>query len=1036
MPEIELPLIGGLDEKKAKRLIQPGAFLDLINARFDKDGQISQRYGTTALTTSIQGGGSLSTARAGHAFRSSPLLITDDKVYGYSSDQTKWIDRGRISTPQVSRKPFFDFGTAYRAVDHAYASGLIAVAALDATGLRVAIFDEATGALSRGWETLSVGGAVPLAPKVFIAGTSTAVVIGEATNGEIYAFTCDLSASNPSWSAGSTLLTGGLTARPAFDAAPVEGHANRFFVAYAFDSGGTLEIRWSIWNVTSLGAAVASGAVTEALAADTRGIGVYANNSDGQFWVAWNVIISGTQNRVKATAVNTSTAADLLSGTPFTVATLTTTADYYLGRLAFGKISTSRAALFMSPNFDGSSSFSLNVYRPRTLIHALNYAGGAITSLSNSSTYWLGLLSRPWTAPATESNRLYVCAQLFSSIQSTDYVCEVDISDASAITQMQVAARFATRLAGFNGDPSATAISNQEMASYTVYNVPTLQTGRYSVPHVVVVSGSGTAQRTQMWRTTIEFEPDTRHRGAAYRQSLILGGGVPQVFDGSRAYELGFHWYPEIVSISMAGSGGFLSAGAYLYSACYRFTLASGEIVRSAPSPPFAATAAASDIATVLVRSYTAGAMRGNYTTNIVTEVGIELYRTQVGGQTFTLTSTGASLVTNSVNAATVSITDGDDGFEQDSSIAVNLPLYTDGIPAPLENLCPPSLYPVVVFKGRLWGIADDRRTVWYSDKPNDGEQCRWHEVQSISVDEGEDLVGFVSTDQLLAVGTATKIFQLVGEPSDRLGNSSLTYQPIATSYGMRSPLSATCDAGAVFQGSDSGLKLFDRGGSIQSLEQVADLASANPFLSSIINVPKQSEVRLGVSASQSASTGKVLVFDTLRKAWLSRVYTSSVAVRDSWLVDGTYYFTTSAGQVYTEDTSSYTDSGTFVEMTMGLPWVSLGAIQGYQRCRLVRVLGDRHTAHDVEFTLYYDHSDSATTTRTFTDSTYGTLTLWQLEHSPARQKCQRFRVQVKTKTPTGGGSVGTGRGASWQSVLFTIEQYAGPGRTSSGRRG
>jgi hypothetical protein len=194
---LEIPFSGGLDEKTARELVQPGSFLDLVNCRFNQNGKIGQRYGTTALTKNILGGGTLSTARSGHGFRNTSTVITDDKIYTYSSDQTAWVDRGRISTPQVSRKPFFDFGAAYRAVDHAYASGLIAVAALDATGLRVAIFDEATGTPIRGWETLSVGGAVPLAPKVFIAGTSTAVVIGEATNGEIYAFTCDLSAANP-----------------------------------------------------------------------------------------------------------------------------------------------------------------------------------------------------------------------------------------------------------------------------------------------------------------------------------------------------------------------------------------------------------------------------------------------------------------------------------------------------------------------------------------------------------------------------------------------------------------------------------------------------------------------------------------------------------------------------------------------------------------------------------------------------------------------------------------------------------------------
>ena len=1040
MPEIEIPLIGGLDEKSARKLIQPGSFLDLVNARFDKDGQISQRFGVVSLTTNDLSGAEITALRAGHGYRGSSVIVTNDKVYSYSGDQSLWVDRGRLSTPQVSRRPLADLQSAFYSVDHAYASGLhVVVAVINSPsagvsfGLWSMIEDESNGTIVRAWEELDNDSAQMVA-HVFTCGTTAVVVYSDGAN--VKARTIDLSASNPSWSSSTNLATNLGSTRPLLDAQPVVGHANRFFIAYV---SSTSLVAWSIWNCTSLGAPVFAAASysdtsgsTGNLDGDGLGIGVHATDGDTQYWIVWDLLlVGGTTNRVRAITVTAADGTDRTTGNPVTVATVTSATNGILGRGCFQRVSASRAILFVSPNY------ALQLpSEPYTLIHVLDQTGtglGSLSTIANTSNYWLGILSRPWVAPNTEINRVYIACQLLSSIQSTDFVCEIDTSDVANITRMQIAARFATRLAGFNG-----AVTAGEMSSYTISGVTNPQTGRYVVAHNVVVSGSGTAQRTQLWRTAVEWEPGTRHRGANYRQSLRIGGGTPQVFDGQRAYEEGFHWYPEIVSVSMAGSGGSLSAGTYLYAACYRFTLTSGEIVRSAPSPPVSAVAAASDLATVVVRSYTSGAMRGNYTSSLVTEVAIEIYRTQVGGQTFTLVSSGvlSSTYKNNPATASVSINDG----EIDTNIATNLPLYTDGTPGPLENVCPPSLYPVVVHKGRLWGIDDSRRAVFYSDPSTPGEAPRWHEVQSIAIDEGEDLIGFLSTDQTIAVGTASKIFQLVGEPADRLGNGSLSYQPVASSCGMGSPFSASFDGGAIFQSGDGTIKLFDRGGSIRSMDQVLDQALANPFLSSIKNVPLQSEVRLSVAASSSASTGYVLAFDVLRQAWIKRGFyindTANVALRDMWLVDGVCYFGQSNGQVFVESESVWTDDAVYVEMTMGLPWVSFGAIQGYQRCSLVRVLGDRHTAHDVEFSLYYDHSESATTTRTFGNATYGSLTLWQLDHTPARQKCQRFRVQVKTKTPTGGGSVGTGQGASWQSVMFKVEQYEGPGRVASGRRG
>ena len=126
---VEIQLAGGLDEKTARKLVAPGSFLDLVNARFDANGQISQRYGTVRLATDDLASVALPAPRAGHGYRDLPVLITDDKIYAFSTDQAKFVDRGRISTPQVSRRPLADLGSAFTSIDHCYLSGLHVVIA-------------------------------------------------------------------------------------------------------------------------------------------------------------------------------------------------------------------------------------------------------------------------------------------------------------------------------------------------------------------------------------------------------------------------------------------------------------------------------------------------------------------------------------------------------------------------------------------------------------------------------------------------------------------------------------------------------------------------------------------------------------------------------------------------------------------------------------------------------------------------------------------------------------------------------------------
>src|SRR5215207_11608431 len=55
----QIPLVGGLDQKTAPDLVQPGSFLEVENCWRDRTGEFRKRYGSAVLGSTTTFGGSL-----------------------------------------------------------------------------------------------------------------------------------------------------------------------------------------------------------------------------------------------------------------------------------------------------------------------------------------------------------------------------------------------------------------------------------------------------------------------------------------------------------------------------------------------------------------------------------------------------------------------------------------------------------------------------------------------------------------------------------------------------------------------------------------------------------------------------------------------------------------------------------------------------------------------------------------------------------------------------------------------------------------
>jgi hypothetical protein len=1004
---IDIPLAGGLEEKTASRLVQPGAFIALNNMRFDRAGQLSQRYGLTGLSRTIVGGGTLSACLKIAGYRSELLLSTGELVYSYAPSIDQWSLRSRVSPCVIKRDTIFQTNTAFDACDVAYGNNVIVLAlggnltSLATSRVHSVVLDAATKSPIRTLEAVDT--ASSRNARVFMCGTR-AVIVYYAPGVGIRARTMTFGPAPSAWSAATTLASD--TTSQEFDARPIEGHANRFALVYENNTDPAEIVGVQIWDASNLG----GGAVTTDRIVETVtgifGFAIHATDGDTQGYIAYSTD-TGANHRVSYARFNLSTGVGsaVVNLLGFNAAVSGT-----MGRLGIGRISSSTAVVMWSPRDNIGTQRA--IYRI-----VVNNAGSIISDITGYTTWRTGLLSRPFA----HNSRTYVAAQLWSDIQSTNYLFDAvtdDITSADPFP-MRCVGRFAVRIANSGsaereGDVVSSVVSMGNSQFGLLCNTLAEGTGRYVLSFV-----------------TIDFAHQSLHQSQEYARSLRFVGGYPMVYEGQQVVEESFHYYPELGTVTMAGAAGSLSAGVYQYAACFRVTLTSGEMVRSAPSLVGTATAVANNTASVPVSNYSFTEFQ-----RLGIPVVIELYRTVANGDAFFLVNSYTATTANDNDLATYTQTLSDGA--SDSGLTANLPLYSQVRNGVLENLCPPGLTSLIEAKGRLWGIGDDKNTIWYSDEVKDFEAPRWHEVQTINLGVPLTCLG-VMDDKIVAFAEA-EIYLLIGSPADRLGQGTLSFQRVSSAYGSISHLPPVlCDLGLAFQSRGGEFRLMSRNVGVEDFGLGAsETAKANTNLTSNVSVDREQELRFTARPSTASSTGVMLVFDLERKVWVTRTFrdsvgpTNSVAIVSSVVVDGVHYLACGNGKVYKEDTTLFTDDTVFVEASFTLPWVQLGSIQGYQQCRTIRLLVDRSTAYDLECLVYFDSNETVAQTKNMTNASLSSLA--QPEFSPARQKCQRIKLKVTTKTPSS-GSVGTGQAASFQIVTFGVEKIAGMGRVKPSNR-
>jgi hypothetical protein len=162
---INIPINSGAREDVDSKLLPQGLFRSVRNGRYRKTGELGVRYGHTALTQNVFGGGTLrifDVASHGESLiafgTTNSSANGPEKVFTYSDDTSQWIGEDTGTRPrgfsaiseleQVFRPPFVKTDEDQK-YDLAYANGHVALVFEDHTDAAtvVHIFDPDTGAI-------------------------------------------------------------------------------------------------------------------------------------------------------------------------------------------------------------------------------------------------------------------------------------------------------------------------------------------------------------------------------------------------------------------------------------------------------------------------------------------------------------------------------------------------------------------------------------------------------------------------------------------------------------------------------------------------------------------------------------------------------------------------------------------------------------------------------------------------------------------------------------------------------------------------
>lgn len=450
-------------------------------------------------------------------------------------------------------------------------------------------------------------------------------------------------------------------------------------------------------------------------------------------------------------------------------------------------------------------------------------------------------------------------------------------------------------------------------------------------------------------------------------------------------------------SLTTVGTVGKMSNGNYGYVAVYKWTDNTGKDHRSAPTPVAlnVILAGGTSKQAVVVRVPT---LRVTSKSNVV----IELYRTEDAGTTYYKVTSDLSPTANDTTVDYVDITD----TLSDAELIQRELLYTTG--GVLENIAAPACSLITVHGNRLAVVEPDSNRVWFSKINGAGEPVEFTDLIYRDVDPvGGTLSCILSLNEKLAVFEKDATFFITGDGPNNLGQQDNFSTPeiISSDIGcLRSASAVLTPSGIMFQ-SRKGIWQLTGGLELQytgsNVEQFND-----SVITSAKVIGELNQIRF------ITDTEIALVYNYNLNRWATFDNHGGLS---SVVIENDYYYLREDGAVYKENRTSFGDNSSAIKMVVETGWLSLSALQGFQRIYHAMILGSAKSPHKLRVRVAYDFIDAwaqdvLIDTADFInyaaygeDSPYGSGSpyggsgnLHQMRVDFARQKCQAIKILIE----------------------------------------
>lgn len=1015
---VDVPINGGLDTKGSPNILSPPVLTRADNVVYQTTGALRKRYGFNALTTAISGGGNISVTngKAIQNVNGELTFVDGSSYYSWSPQLNQWIYRGIDSLPGLALNEMSNSGSSMSTVS---SFGNISFA--DIGNYRCVTFTgnaenvpTPTAPTQNGQSDLWCG--------LWDISRNTWLVVPANY------FNVAGAISNTNLQYTSRVMC--------------TAFGNYFYVfgRGLSNTGAAIAFGWT-FNPASVAATVASG--TNTILTLANGVtlvgGVYTTSAGTN--IGANLYLDAyANNNALFVAVgpngwngSCSVFSFLTSGaTVATLAISTTPAPY---RHSISVATTVGMLTAYSPGGVGSNYVFLQPFLPTT-----PYNLGSPTNLSSSFVdplNWVG--SAPGTVVSGQTQFAIVSQRLVSSTVSQDPVSGY-IYQYTNYNSGSFYSNFFYNTTNFqqNVYPISKPLYVPQYNDWVMWVETVGQVYTTVQPTAFLLTlqnaqilGRGIYDSGQVYSLfttpgSVNFfsQPQTNFAIpvvagqvleslsvatsapkiiAPLAQGALVSGARPTYYDGVVTLEAGFDSYPEIVTpTAIATTNGTLTNNTtYFYTAIYRRYDNAGRVLYSSPAPVVAVSIPASGTywtqfainATTCWPQYTQNpGFSGisplyNYYQAII-------YRT-TKADTIDFREVGI-FPKYGVGTAVY------DNIDDTTLTNENKPfLYAPPSGGELSNDPPIAFSMAVSSQDKIFTNSTEYPYRVYWSKPfssSRGPEFNAESFLEIDPPSGP-ITGLGYMDNVLYIFKAYNIFALGGAGPNANGSGQFNpVNKITTNSGAINPTSIIVTDLGIFYQSQRGIEVLTRGVTSQYVGAPVEGFLGTATVTAALNIPANSQVRFWLS------TGQVLVYDYYLQKWSTFSSVNGYYATSACLWNGTQVTLDTVNGNIDVETTTFTDNGATVAMTIETPWIKFEHAQSWNRLRRVSVLGDYKSTSTASLYFAYDWNNTYQDTINFsTGSGLTTIdTVYQWQARAPRQVMQAVRLKLVDTTITG----------------------------------